>query len=130
MSTNHETPYKASPKPRPNNYNQHYKNYIVLAFSKMMKKTGYGDWKRQEKKIKDFFDDAVKVAENDRGMKRTAKAWRKQFTRINQEFSFFVTKLKAFGNDGDEDGLNNRPEFFAELHDLEHRTACYDSPKH
>lgn len=60
---------------------------LFLCFFQMMKKARYGDQKAHKMRLKTVFNEAIKLAEKEYGIRRTAKAWQKNFTIFKQEYS-------------------------------------------
>ena len=89
---------------------------------------GYGNRKEQKKSLKEVFELAVKLAERENNIKRTAKGWQKKFTRIKQDYSAYIAKISISGRDGDDEGLYDKPEYFKQMHELEHNKARHAPP--
>ena len=61
----------------PSKDSQHYDHDTVIVMLGKMKEAGYGDRKKQKKSLKDVFVKAIELAQQDTGIKRTAKGWQK-----------------------------------------------------
>ena len=57
---------------RGGNDTQHYDQEAVRKLLKIMSKIGYGDRKKRKKSMKALYEDAVKIAKNDHGIRCTA----------------------------------------------------------
>ena len=61
-----------------------YDHETVVLLIRALKEEGYGNRGLQRKSLQDVFEHCVKIAEEKHGIKRTAKGWRKTFTRMKQ----------------------------------------------
>lgn len=91
----------------------------------MMSNAGYGDRKQQKKRFKEVFVKATKLAEQERGIKRTAEEWQKKFTRIKQEYSAFTTELAQTGRDRDDENFFQTPQYFELMPEIEEYKASH-----
>lgn len=112
------------------NDTQSYDEEAVVALLKMMKKDGYGDRKKQKTALKNVFEDDVKLEKGDFGFRRTAKDWTKNFTWISQDYSYFSAKLSESGRSTDDEGIFEKPEFFAEINEMEFDKSQHYPPEH
>lgn len=118
------------------NDTQYYDHGTVKKLLKIMSKIEYGDCKKQEKSMNALYENAIIVAKANKGIRGTAKAWTKQFTRIKQDYTVFAMKISASGRSAREDDLFDKPEFFEEINELENEkdrddpSAQMDSTKH
>jgi len=74
------------------------------------------------------FVEATRLAKEENGIFRSAKAWQKKFTRMKQEYSAYIAKISQSGRDGDDDTLYNKSAIFAVMHELEHAKARHSPP--
>lgn len=72
---------------------------VILLF--WMMKNGFQQSKATRKSPRDVLSDDVKLAEQSHRIKQTVNSWQKKFTRIKQEYSSFISKLKQSGRDGE-----------------------------
>ena len=93
-----------------------------------MKKGGYGDWTQPEKSLKKVFEKTIAIAQESFGITRSATGCQKKHNRMRKEYGAYVTKLKQSGRDGSDFELYNKPAFYSQVHELEHRNARHDPP--
>lgn len=107
---------------------EEYDTDTIVKLLSSMAACGYGNGKQQQKTRKKLFEDVVAFAEKEHGIKRTAEGWSKKFARLKKVYSRYVDKVRTSGLSGDEPELKNKPEFYAEIHELEHSHARHNPP--
>lgn len=78
--------------------------------------------------MKEVFAEATKLSNEKHSVLRNAKGWQKNFTRIEQQYSTFIAKVKQSGRDRDDEDLHNTPEYYKAMHEWERGKSCHDPP--
>lgn len=68
----------------------------------------------------DIVKGGVNVAELDYGVKKSYEGLKRNFHHLKLEYSEYIQCISKSGRDGDDPSLYHKPDFFDQLHKLEH----------